>query len=222
MAPSLEAENDTGFSLNPSNSQKNESTDFQGYDHIHWYVGNAKQAVTYYVSRMGFELVAYRALDTGSRTTASYVIRNGSVTFVLTSPLKSSRQTDDPEAAALLLAISDHLDTHGDAVKDVAFQVDNVDEVYRHAIKNGGVGITPPHTEKDEFGSVRLATVKTYGETTHTLLQRDDYSGAFLPGYKVPKSTVDSLNKHLPPIYLEAVDHCVGNQDWNDMEAACQ
>jgi 4-hydroxyphenylpyruvate dioxygenase len=199
-----------------------ETTDFRGYDHVHWYVGNAKQAVTYYVSRMGFKLVAYRALDTGSRVTASYAVRNGGVTFVLTSPLKSPSQIDDPQSKALLKEISYHLDTHGDAVKDVAFEVDNVDDVYYHAIENGGAGITPPHTEEDEFGTVRSATIKTYGDTTHTLIERKNYSGPFLPGYKAPKEKTDRLNTYLPPVGLEAVDHCVGNQDWEDMESVCR
>ncbi len=96
-------------------------SDYRSYDHVHWYVGNAKQAVTYYIARMGFKQVAYRALDMESSATASYTIRNGGVTFVPTSPLKSAEQEDDPKTKALLKEISEHLETHGDAVKDVAF-----------------------------------------------------------------------------------------------------
>lgn len=195
---------------------------FGGYDHVHWYVGNAKQAVTYYVTRMGFEQVAYRALDTGSRAVASYAVRNGNVTFVLTSPLRSSAQAEDPNDKVLLQEISDHLETHGDAVKDVAFEVDNVDVVYAQAVQNGGTSISAPKTLSDENGEVRVATIQTYGDTTHTLVDRKSYRGPFMPGYKAPREKKDVLNAFLPQINLEAIDHCVGNQDWDGMEDICE
>jgi 4-hydroxyphenylpyruvate dioxygenase len=133
---------------------------------------------------MGFKQIEYRALDTGSRVVTSYAFQNGDVTLVLTSPLKLAAQSEDPKDKGLLKVISDHLQTHGDAVKDVAFEVDSVDEVYYQAIENGGKSVISPHTDEDEFGSVRMATIKTYGETTHILIGRKQYSGPFLPGYK--------------------------------------
>lgn len=198
-SPAASSEN-----LPVSTSIDSGSDHYRGYDHVDWYVGNAKQAVTYYVASMVFKQIAYRALDTGSRVVASYVVQNGDVTFVLTSPLKSAAQSENPQDKALLKEISNHLETHGDAVKDVAFKVDNVDEVYYQAITNGGKSVTPPHTDADEFGSVRMATIKTYGETTHTLIERKQYTGPFLPGYKAAKSNSNIMNSYLPPVHLES------------------
>ncbi|RDW62469.1 4-hydroxyphenylpyruvate dioxygenase-2 [Coleophoma cylindrospora] len=197
-------------------------TEYRGYDHVHWYVGNAKQAVTYYVSRMGFKLVAYKALDTGSRSVATYVIRNGDVTFLLTSALRTPEQAEKPEDQELLAEIANHCVKHGDAVKDVAFEVDNVDAVHSQAVANGAVSISGPTISSDEYGYIKQATIKTYGETSHTLIERKNYSGVFMPGFKAVKDAVDPINEYLPAISLEAVDHCVGNQDWDAMEAVCK
>lgn len=230
MAPHAEAD----FSTSPPNTSHLTNytaqtastypleTDYRGYDHVHWYVGNAKQAATYYISRMGFSLVAYKALDTGSRAIATYVVRNGNVTFLLTSPLRTPEQAEDAKDAKLLNEICDHLRKHGDAVKDVAFEVDNAEDVYNQAIANGAVSIASPETLKDKDGYVRMATIKTYGETTHTLIERRNYRGVFMPGFRAPKEANDPINAYLPSIDLEAVDHCVGNQDWNAMEEVCE
>ncbi|KAF2085707.1 4-hydroxyphenylpyruvate dioxygenase [Saccharata proteae CBS 121410] len=206
-------------------STDSESLDnYSGYHHVHWYVGNAKQAAAYYVSRMGFELVAYKGLETGSRSTASHVIRNGNVTFVLTSPLRCLEQSSrfGNEERELLEEIHRHQERHGDAVKDVAFEVDSVDAVYSQAIKNGAVSVSIPQTLEDKDGSVRVATIRTYGDTTHTLIQKNGYKGIFLPGYRAETSGPDPLSKFLPNVRLEAIDHCVGNQDWDEMEGACE
>lgn len=213
---------------------------YKAYDHVHWYVGNAKQAASFYVSRMGFERIAYRGLETGSRIIASHVVRNGSVTFVLTSPLRalaqSSRYTAEEEAQ--LREIHAHLEQHGDAVKgcclyhkrrlgdadilpDVAFEVDSVDAVYEMAVRNGAQVIASPRTSKDTHGCVRMATIKTYGDTTHTLVERKQYSGVFLPSYRSESGGKDPLSRFLPSVELEAIDHCVGNQDWDEMEDVC-
>ena len=215
---------------------------YRGYHHVHWYVGNAKQAASFYVSRMGFERVAYRGLETGSRAIASHVVRNGSVTFILTSPLRCLEQSTrfDEEEAKLLKEIHEHQERHGDAVKgqyfhdklasteiltafsDVAFEVDNLDAIYSSAVSAGGVSIRAPHTVSDAHGSVRLATIRTYGDTTHTLIEKSSYSGIFLPSYRPESSTPDPLSKFLPNVKLEAIDHCVGNQDWDEMENICE
>ncbi|KAF2280504.1 4-hydroxyphenylpyruvate dioxygenase [Westerdykella ornata] len=205
----------------PQNSS--DLSSYRGYHHVHWYVGNAKQAAAFYVSRMGFERIAYKGLETGSRAIASHVVRNGGVTFVLTSPLRSLQAVEEfvEEEAGLLREIHAHQENHGDAVKDVAFEVDNVDAIYTSAIAAGGISIRAPYTLSDEHGSVRLATIQTYGDTTHTLIQRLDYTGAFLPGYREEK-TADPVSRFLPEVHLEAIDHCVGNQDWDEMEGACE
>ncbi|KAF2755150.1 4-hydroxyphenylpyruvate dioxygenase [Pseudovirgaria hyperparasitica] len=195
---------------------------YKGYHHVHWYVGNAKQAAAYYVSRMGFERVAYKGLETGSRATASHVIRNGSVTFVLTSPLRCMEQIDrfGPEEQTLLKDIHAHQERHGDAVKDVAFEVDNLDVIFSAALKNGAKVISEPKLLSDSFGSLKTATIQTYGDTTHTLIEKSTYSGVFLPGYR-SETVKDPLSKFLPKVGLDAIDHCVGNQDWDEMEDVC-
>lgn len=212
---------------------------YQGYDNVHWYVGNAKQAATFYVTRMGFRRIAYRGLETGSRAVASHVVSNGKVVFVFTSPLyapnskNSSLSKDDRE---LLRQIHEHLTAHGDAVKDVGFEVDDVESLYAAAVARGAHGISPPKTLSDENGSVKIATIHTYGDTSkskvqpckqisnysiaHTLIQRKAYRGAFLPGFRQITS-IDPTSKYLPEVRLEVVDHCVGNQDWDEMEDAC-
>ncbi|KAG9233463.1 4-hydroxyphenylpyruvate dioxygenase-like protein [Amylocarpus encephaloides] len=215
----------------PTSTDTNGAVDgtpnFHGYDHITWYVGNAKQAASFYTTRMGFRTIAYQGLETGSRYIASHVVGNGNVRFVLTSPIKSYSclDGDEPitsEERSLLMEIYQHLEKHGDAVKDVAFEVDNVGGVYQQAVERGAVSVQSPRTRSDENGSVTTAIIRTYGDTTHTLISRDSYDGAFLPGYRsIPSSKVDPLQSLLPTITLEAIDHCVGNQDWGQMESAC-
>ncbi|KAH6670751.1 4-hydroxyphenylpyruvate dioxygenase-like protein [Halenospora varia] len=200
---------------------------FHGYDHITWYVGNAKQAASYYTTRMGFYTVAYKGLETGSRYVASHVVANGNIRFVLMSPVKSYSQLDgdepiSSEERSLLKEMYAHLEKHGDAVKDVAFEVDNVEGVYRQAVEQGAVSVQEPKITSDDQGAVTTAIIRTYGDTTHTLISRDTYHGVFLPGYKpIPGAKVDPLQKLLPTVTLEAIDHCVGNQDWGKMEEAC-
>ena len=161
---------------------------------------------------MGFERVAYRGLETGSKVVASHVIRNGDVTFVLTSPLhtpdaKVAWLTDDDRA--VLKEIHDHLRAHGDAVRDVAFEVDDVTAVYDAAVAKGAYPVNGPRTTSDKFGATKLASIKTYGDTIHTLVERRQYSGAFLPGYRAV-TEIDKTARYLPQVDLLAIDHCVG------------
>lgn len=170
---------------------------------------------------MGFHAVAYRGLETGSRSLASHVVSNGLVTFVLTSPLRAPATAElSPEDAAELELVHRHLTEHGDAVKDVAFQVDDVYKIYNRAMANGAVSVAPPKVLKDEAGEVVVASLKTYGDTIHTLVDRSRFRGAFMPRYRAA-TELDPVAKFLPEVGLEAIDHCVGNQDWNEMEAAC-
>lgn len=201
------------------------TTGYRGYDHVEWYVGNAKQAAAFYVLRFGFKHVAYKGLETGSRFIASHVVQNGSVRFVLTSPLQGGGALTDQRIPAadrqLLTEIQKHLSKHGDAVKDVAFEVDDVRAVWSKATKANAVSVHEPYVKKDADGSISLATIQTYGDTTHTLVQRSDYRGAFMPGYRAVNAK-EPTAAFLPNVDLEAIDHCVGNQDWNGMEAVCQ
>jgi 4-hydroxyphenylpyruvate dioxygenase len=196
---------------------------YEGYDHVHWYVGNAKQAAAFYVTRMGFSRVAYRGLETGSRHVSSHVVKNGNVCFVLTSPLHSPDtrlQLSDSEREELR-RIHSHLEAHGDAVHDVAFRVDDAVAVYEAAAQRGADVVSPPAVSSDEHGSVTTACIRTYGDTTHTLIQRSGYPAElFFPGYRMQMAT-DRMSKYLPAVNLSHIDHVVGNQDWDSMEAAC-
>ena len=213
---------------------------YYGYHHVTWWVGNAKQAASYYVTRFGFRRLAYRGLETGSRLTAHHVISNGGVVFEFVSPVRAPKPAarrrggadgsaivgDDigEEGRRLLAEMHEHLAQHGDAVKDVAFEVDSAEAVYSHAVAKGAVGVMAPTTVRDEKagGEVVMAAIRTYGDTTHTLIEKRGYGGVFLPGYRQEQETTDPLDKFLPVVQLEAIDHCVGNQDWDAMEKACE
>lgn len=198
---------------------------FNGYDHVTWYVGNAKQAAAYYNTHFGFHPIAYRGLETGSRYVASYVVGNGAVRFVFSSPLRSAAHLPEDDAAtpadrALLREMHAHLEKHGDAVKDVAFEVDNVDGVFASALAGGAVPVQRPTTLSDPVhGTVRTAVIRTYGDTTHTLVSRESYTGPFLPGFRAAAPSTSTIP--LPSVPLAHIDHCVGNQDWDEMRAAC-
>ena len=198
---------------------------FTGYDHVTWWVGNAKQAASYYTTLFGMTTLAYRGLETGSRYFASYVVGNADVRFVFTSPIRSCRHlpADEPITAAehaLLEEMHDHLEKHGDAVKDVCFEVDSVEGVYRRAVEQGASAVQEPRVLYDkQHGSVTTAVIRTYGDTTHTLINRSAYTGPFLPGFRAAAPTTASIP--LPAVPLDHIDHCVGNQDWNEMAAAC-
>ena len=176
---------------------------------------------------MGFKLLAYRGLETGSRYVASHVVSNGGATFVLSSPTMSmaavERRHDVPEEDRRFLEeIYAHLADHGDAVKDVAFEVDDVRAVWKEAVAKGAGNVQEPTILSDKIdGQVVTAVIKTYGDTTHTLVQRNDYKGVFLPGYRAI-TVEDPVARLLPKVTLEAVDHCVGNQDWDQMQSVCE
>ncbi|OTB11337.1 hypothetical protein K445DRAFT_68511 [Daldinia sp. EC12] len=198
---------------------------FQGYDHVTWWVGNAKQAASYYTTLFGFETVAYRGLETGSRYFTSHVVACGDIRFVFTSPIRSYAYLpkDEPiteDERKQLKEMHDHLERHGDAVRDVAFEVDSVEGVYNHAIEQGAVSVQPPTLQRDkQHGDVLTAVIRTYGDTTHTLISRRNYTGPFLPGFQARSSPPSTTS--LPRVPLARIDHCVGNQSWDDMAAAC-
>ncbi|RFU82029.1 4-hydroxyphenylpyruvate dioxygenase [Trichoderma arundinaceum] len=209
---------------NPDNFAIQPPADFTGYDHVTWWVGNAKQAAAYYTTLFGFETTAYRGLETGSRYFASYVVSCNGVRFVFTSPLRSEAHLPEDEPVSesdrtLLKAMHAHLERHGDAVKDVAFEVDNVEAVYNKAVAEGAIAVQGPTVTKDDNGSVTTAVICTYGDTTHTLINRRAYTGPFLPGFRVGKERTSSVA--LPNVPLARIDHCVGNQSWNEMVSAC-
>jgi 4-hydroxyphenylpyruvate dioxygenase len=163
-----------------------------GIDHVELFVGNALQAAYYYVHAFGFREVAYSGLETGVRDRASHVLKQGRIRLVLTGALHS-----DHEIAA-------HHHKHGDGVNVIALSVNDVDHAYREATERGAEGVREPYELSDDEGTVRLATIKTYGDTLHTFVDRHDYKGAFLPGYQERERGEDAG-------MLLTIDHIVGN-----------
>lgn len=180
---------------------KPESGRFVSFDHCTYWVGNAKQAASYYCSRLGFERVAYKGLETNSRQIVSHVVRQGKIIFVFSSQL----EPDNPKEFGPFLS------KHGDAVKDVAFEVEDLDAIFKRAVAQGAIVVREPYNETDAEGTVRLATIRTYGDATHTFVDRSKYNGLFLPGFQTVTET-DPINKIMPPCHLEFIDHIVGNQ----------
>lgn len=174
------------------------------------WVGNAKMAASWYCARLGFEEIAYRGLETGSRDVATHVVRQGSIVFAFSSPLHGGAGSSSAACAEM----NAHLSAHGDGVKDVAFAVSDCRAVYASALARGGASVAAPHEASDASGSVVLATVRTYGDTVHTFVQRGGYGGAFLPGYRAvagggdPAAGARGLGG---AVGLERVDHVVGN-----------
>jgi 4-hydroxyphenylpyruvate dioxygenase len=165
-----------------------------GTDYVEFYVGNAKQTSLFYQHCMGFDLVAYKGPETGSRDVVSYVLQQGKIRFVITSAF-------DPDHEILK-----HVALHGDGVKVLALWVDDAKDAYEKAIEKGAESAFEPYEIADDQGKVVLASIKTYGETLHTLVERRNYNGVFMPGYQSRKSEYKSNS-----IGLKYVDHCVGN-----------
>jgi 4-hydroxyphenylpyruvate dioxygenase len=171
-----------------------------GTDYIEFYVGNAKQAAHYYQSAFGFKLVAYRGPETGVKGSASYVLQQDKIRFVLTSALGPEHE------------VSKHVLKHGDGVKVLALWVDDARAAFEKAVSRGAKAAIAPQTYSDEQGEVTVASIHTYGDTLHTFVERSAYNGAFLPGFE-PRESLMEVN----PIGLKYVDHCVGNVELGRM-----
>jgi 4-hydroxyphenylpyruvate dioxygenase len=172
-----------------------------GIDHLEFYVGNATQAAYFYTRAYGFTESAYRGLETGSRDRVSHVLEQGRIRLVFTGTL-----TGDDE-------IADHHRRHGDGVISIALSVPDAAAAYDYAVRNGARGLRTPWEESDEHGTVRMASVATYGETRHTFIERAEYDGAFLPGYEA-RGTADRSGDAV----LVGIDHVVGNVELGHME----
>ncbi|GJM30523.1 MAG: 4-hydroxyphenylpyruvate dioxygenase [Cyclobacteriaceae bacterium] len=172
----------------------------KGTDHIEFYVGNAKQSAHYYQHAFGFELVGYAGPETGSREKVSYVLQQSKVRLVLTSSLKHDS------------AISKHVALHGDGVKVLALWVDDAEKSYLETVKRGADSYFEPQLLEDENGRVMVSAIKTYGETIHKFVERVDYNGPFLPGFRKLSSKFNTV-----PVGLKYVDHCVGNVTLGEM-----
>ncbi len=174
----------------------------QNFDYLEFYVGNAKQAAYYFSHAWGFTPIAYAGLETGIRDHTSYVLEQGNIRFVLTSPL-------GPESE-----MAEHIKLHGDGVKGVALRVEDAERAYHEATRRGARSLAEPTTLKDDYGTVKLATIATYGDTVHTFVERHAYKGTFLPGYR-PLPT--SVPRRARPVGIAAIDHVVGNVELGKM-----
>lgn len=172
-----------------------------GTDYIELYVGNAKQAAHFYKTAFGFQSLAYRGLETGSKNAASYVLKQGKIRLVLTTPLHSKSP------------INDHLRKHGDGVKVIALLVDDAKAAHVETTKRGAKSYFTPKKSQDEHGVIITSGIYTYGETVHVFVERKNYKGVFFPGYEVWNSTYNP-----PSSGLRFIDHIVGNVGWGQMD----
>jgi 4-hydroxyphenylpyruvate dioxygenase len=180
-----------------------EATDtfpINGTDYVEFYVGNAKQASVYYRTAFGFRLVAYRGPETGVRDRASYIMEQDKVRVVLTTPLRPA----GPIAA--------HIAKHGDGVRDIALWVDDARRAFELAVERGATAVQEPTVLRDEEGEVVTAAIQTYGDTIHSLVERRNYRGAFMPGCQRVESRYNP-----PSVGLKYIDHCVGNVELGAM-----
>ncbi len=171
-----------------------------GTDYVEFYVGNAKQSAHYYKTAFGFQSHAYRGLETGSRDSVSYVLKQDKIRLVLTTPLNSNSP------------INEHLRKHGDGVKVVALWVEDAKSAWEETTKRGAKSFMEPTVEKDENGEVIRSGIYTYGETVHIFVERKNYNGLFLPGFKEWKSDYNP-----EALGLKFIDHMVGNVGWGEM-----
>lgn len=171
-----------------------------GTDHIELFVGNAKQAAHFYKTAFGFQSLAYAGLETGVTDRTSYVLQQDKIKIVLTSPLGEGGP------------INEHINRHGDGVKNVSIWVDDAKKSYEETIKRGAESAFEPYSINDDNGTAVLSGIKTYGETVHIFVERSDYDGIFLPGYKKWESHYNPA-----PAGLKYVDHMVGNVGWGEM-----
>lgn len=181
-------------------SQAQDFLPLNGTDYVEFYVGNAKQAAHFYKTAFGFQSLAYAGLETGLRDRESYVVQQGKIRLVLTSPLHGGT------------AIGQHIDKHGDGVKVVAFWVDDAEKSYNETVQRGATPYFAPVVEEDEFGKVKRAGIHTYGDTVHIFVERKAYRGVFLPGFKAWNPDFKPS-----PIGLQYIDHMVGNVELGQM-----
>ncbi|HEY1861927.1 MAG TPA: 4-hydroxyphenylpyruvate dioxygenase [Gemmataceae bacterium] len=174
-------------------------------DHVRLLVGNARQSAYFYRNAFGFDVVAYAGLETGWKDEAGYVLRQGNITLVLMSSLR----LDNPDNLRLIL--------HGDGVKDIALEVDDVQAAYCTATERGATGVRPPTLLEDENSVYEYATIRTYGDTVHTFVNRDRYRGVFAPGFK-PLDAERYSPTTFHNVGLQAIDHIVGNVEEGKME----
>jgi 4-hydroxyphenylpyruvate dioxygenase len=172
-----------------------------GIDHVEYYVGNARQAAYYYTKVMGFRVTAYSGPETKQRDHTSFVLEQGEARFVLTGGM-------GPESF-----IAEHVKQHSDGVRDIALRVPDATDAYEQAMSRGAESVAEPTVLEDDFGKVVRASIKAYGDTLHSFVERENYSGVFLPGYR-PE---DPIPDDAPPVGINAIDHIVANVELGKM-----
>lgn len=184
----------------PQPSTVTDTFPINGTDYIEFYVGNAKQAAHYYASAFGFRIVAYRGPETGVRDRVTYLIQQGKVRFLLTTALSTAHP------------VAEHVHRHGDGIRDLALWVDDARDAFAKAIERGAVAAQEPTVLKDGDGEIVIAAIRTYGDTIHSLVERRNYRGVFMPGFRPLTSMFQPES-----VGLEYVDHCVGNVELGRM-----
>ncbi len=176
-----------------------------GTDYIEFYVGNAKQAAHYYRAAFGFQLIGYRGPETGVRDRASYLLAQGKIRFVLTTAIRA-------DLSPVANKIDEHVQKHGDGVHDIALWVDDARDAFAKAVERGATPFREPAVLHDDDGEIVTASFKIYGETVHSLVERKNYRGLFMPGFV-------AVEPHFAPpeVGLKYVDHCVGNVELGKM-----
>ncbi|KRO67701.1 MAG: 4-hydroxyphenylpyruvate dioxygenase [Cryomorphaceae bacterium BACL21 MAG-121220-bin10] len=201
----LEDLQNTEYSLKKIFDEAEDFLPLLGTDYVELYVGNAKQSAHFYKTAFGFQTEAYAGLETGVKDHVSYVLRQDKIRLVLTSPLVEGG------------ALNEHINTHGDGVKVVALWVDDATKSWNETTKRGAKSYMEPTREEDEHGYVVRSGIYTYGETVHIFVERKNYHGVFLPGFKAVTSHYNP-----EPVGLKFVDHMVGNVGWNEMNTWCE
>src|SRR5215210_828414 len=184
----------------PKTDEAHDVFPINGTDYIEFYVGNAKQAAHYYQAAFGFQIVGYRGPETGVRDRVSFLLAQGKIRLILTSPLGP----DGP--------IAEHVRQHGDGVRDIALWVDDARDAYAKAVERGAKSIQEPTVSKDDSGEVVVAAIGIYGDTIHSIVERRNYKGLFMPGFAPRKPHYQAQETGL--MY---VDHCVGNVELGQM-----
>lgn len=176
----------------------NDSFPIRRVDHVRHYVNNARQSSFFYQHTFGFDVTGYSGLETGNANEVSYSLKQEDITLCFSAPVRPGHP------------MAEKIAQHGDFVQDIAFEVDDVDWAWKTATERGAVSWLEPMTMEDDFGKVRIASIRTYGDTVHSLINRDNYNGVFLPGFTARHEPGD-------PIGLKGIDHCVGNVELGKM-----
>ena len=201
----LEHLQNTEYSLKKIFEEAEDFLPLLGTDYVELYVGNAKQSAHFYKTALGFQSEAYAGLETGATDKVSYVLKQGKIRLVLTTPLTP----DGP--------INQHINKHGDGVKVVALWVEDATRSWKETTARGAKSFMEPTVEEDEYGQVVRSGIYTYGETVHIFVERKNYNGVFLPGYRPWQSHYNP-----EPVGFKFIDHMVGNVDWDQMNTWCE